>query len=540
MDFPDQDAYVLDNVLPRAYGCEIRKGWRHWIPLANKLTGAVNTIMTYQGSVRSQSRIFASPTGAAGSVSNIYDVTTQGVAPVLSKAPSTVSDVPGEWYYTNFVSQGGNFLLTVSSGAGYYTYQTGRTPTEWVEVLNVVGPPPTLPTLPAANTIYWPVGYSIASTKNIAFIWMWKNRVWFLMKNSSVAFYLPVGQMVGEAHAFDFGQQLNQGGSLLWASNWTYDSGEGIDDGLVLASTEGQIIVYQGTDPDNAATFQLKGRWYAGRFPYGRRNFCDHGGNIVFLCEYGVVDISDLVSGRLHTTTLSGSMGYKFNPRLSRQISDSIDKQYWFLHPYATEEMLVVGTPLLDMLGNRQTVAMNSVTSAWCTVSGMDFRCADVFYGQFIYGTADGMVNQAFFGNEDGVPADGLKHGDIVTARIQGAFFDYGEPNLNKRMLRVKLYGRSQSDPSFFARYLPEYHLEEPISAPTPNKDDKALWAGAPPNTADAVWDFSKWGEADGSFHKWFGVSGFGKKLSLQIAIRGSGQIAYTDHEALFEIGIGL
>lgn len=517
MDFPPDDAYVLDNVFPRPFGCEIRKGWRNWVPAANKFPAAVKTVMTYAGATKAAGRVFAS---YDQNPSIIYDVTTQNAAPVLSLTPSSNSDNPGEWYHSNFVTQGGNFLLAVSAGAGYYSYNAGT----WTEHVDGT----------VAGEIDWPVGFgSLTTTKNIAFIWVWKNRVWFLMKDSAIAFYLPVGQISGLAAAFDFGQQLDLGGSLLWASDWTYDSGSGIDDALILASTEGQILVYEGTDPANAATFQLKGRWFAGRFPVGRRNFCEHGGQVQFLCEYGMISISDLVSGKLHTSGLAGTLGAKINPRLSRQLSENLDKQYWFLLPYPTDEMLIIGTPLSDNMGLHQTLCMNSLNNAWCTFSGLDILSADVFQGQLIYGTSDGLVNQGLYGFEDGLSADGLVKGDAVTGRLQGAFNDYGEPNMNKRMLRIKVYGVSNSDPSFFARFQPEYVFNVPIDAPAPRVGIYPLWD-------DAIWDEAIWAEGDGSFHRWFGVNGFGKKMSLQLAIRGAGQVTYTDHEALFEVGLGL
>jgi len=539
MDFPLEDAYVLDNMLPRAYGCEIRKGWRNWVPEANKFTAAVKTIMTYAGATKNASRIFACP---AEPTSKIYNVTTLGAVPIVSLTPTTAPTVPGEWYFTNYVNISGNLLLVVAAGAGYYIYDGSGDVTGWRRIIDGDGVTPD--GSGKINSIKFPAVTAPTvpmTVDKIAFVWIWKTRVWFLRKDSSLVYYLPSGQVTGIAAEFDFGQQLNQGGSLQWAGNWTYDSGDGIDDGLILASTEGQILVYEGTDPAVAASFQMKGRWYAGRFPYGRRNFCDHGGNIVFLCEYGIVSISDLVSGRLHTANLAGSVGYKMNPRLSRQVSENLDKPYWFMHPYAPDEMLVVGTPMYDMIGYRQTVAMNSVTDAWCTFSGMDFLSADVFHGQFIYGSANGTVNQAFFGNLDGMKFDNTG-GVLVSARLQGAFNDYGEPNLNKRILRVKLYGRAQADPTFNARYLSEYKLEDPISAPTAKVDKVYRWDddGSSTGTRGSRWDEALWTDDDGSFHRWFGVAGFGKKLSLQIAMRGAGTTAYTDHEAVFEIGNGL
>jgi len=520
MDFPNIDAYILDNAFPRPYGCEIRKGFQNWIPSADRFPDQVKSVLTFASAKKADSDIFAS---YAQNPSILYDVTTQNAAPVVSLTPSSNSDNPGEWYHTQFVTEGGNFMLAVSGGAGYYSYTVTTGVGAWTEHVDGT----------SAGEIEWPT-LDTNTSKDIVFIWTWKSRVWFLVRDSAVAYYLPINQLSGKLEAFDFGQQLNLGGALLWASNWTYDSGAGIDDSLVLASTEGQILVYEGTDPAVAANFKLKGRWFAGRFPVGRRNFCEHGGSVLFICEYGLQSISDLVSGRLHTSNLSGTVGWKINPRLAGLVSENIDLEYWALVPYPTEEYLVLLTPLIDTTtGLKQQFVMNSLTNAWGTFSGLNMKSADVFYGKFIAGTDDGLINQDFVGYEDGVSSDGTVKGDIVTARIQGAFDDYGSPIMNKRMLRIKVYGLANAQPTFFARFLAEYNLTTPIDAPTPKQSIYPLWD-------DAIWDENIWAEGDGSFHQWFGLSGFGKKVSLQLAIRGAGRVVYTDHETLYEQGIGL
>jgi hypothetical protein len=538
LDFPATDAYVLDNILAKPFGCEIRKGWRNWMPAASNLGAAVRSILVYTAEKSSNSELFCS---AATNPSYIRRITTQNTAPsangnAATLTPSTNSDIPGEWYYANLVTIGGNFLLCVSAGAGYYYFKSPAGVDSWTEVITGDGV--------AANTIKFPAGDS-HTTKDICFVWIWKNRVWFLVRNSAVAYYLPVTSLSGILQAFDFGQQLDMGGSLQWACNWTYDSGSGIDDSLVLVSDQGQMLVYTGTDPSNAATFSQKGCWFAGRQPVGRRNFCEHGGQVMFLCEYGIVNISDLVSGRLHTSNLSGTIGWKVNPRLASLVSSNLDQpidlvhnsqgaRYWTLMAYPTEELLYLGTPLLDInTGLHQHMGMNSLTNAWSTFSNIDALSMANYQGQMIYGTSDGLVNQAFYGYADNQSADGALKGDYVTARSQGAFHDFGSPNMNKRMLRIKLYGLSNTPPAYFARFRAEYDLSTPIDAPNPEASIYPLWD-------DAIWDQAIWAQGDGSFHRWYGVTGYGKKLSLQLAMRGAGHVLATDHETLYEQGIGL
>jgi hypothetical protein len=514
LDFPPSDAYLIDNMIPKQQGIEIRKGWRYWCPNPAFAGFEVRTIMPYRAADPATDKLFCSPSSNGA----IYDITTQGSAPVLAKTPTSAPTIFGEWSYTQFVTPANSYLLAVSAGAGYFYYSAAG---GWVEAGNGTG----------AGQVGFPDSTLL---KDIAFVFTWKARVWFLKVNSTVAYYLPVNSITGIAQLFDFGPLLKQGGPLAIGMSWTYDAGDGIDDSLIIVSFQGDVLLYEGTDPAFADKFALKGIWYAGRLPVGRRGFCQHGGNTLLLTEYGLVAISDLVAGKLHSSQLTESFGYKVNPNMSMYVSDLITSKYWYLTVFPVEEILVLGSPLFDNIrGIRQSFVMNSLNSSWCTVSEMDIYCADVFKGQFIFGTRNGNVCQGFTGYRDGVSADATDLGTETTGRMQGSFNGYGQNTLNKRMLRVKVYGVSDGAPSIGVVYKAEYDLKTLLSVNSPALTVQNTWDSA-------LWDVSSWDVGATSFHKWIGVSGFGKMLSFQLAIRGSGRTILTDFEALYEIGLNL
>jgi hypothetical protein len=521
MSMPPTDAYLMDNFIPRPFGVEIRRGWRHWIPEANALPGEVRSIMVFNTRRDEYSAVLA---GCSDSTSSVYNVTQSNTAPTISYTPTKQPAIVGEFYWTEYVTPGGSFLCVVAYGMGYTTCAADAIGTlVWTEV--AVGSSPGQLEFPTDDT---------TPITDLCFCWVWQNRLWFLKKNSAVAYYLPVGQITGKLAAFDFGPQLTRGGALNWATRWTYDSGQGMDDSLVLVSVEGDCLVYTGTDPSSADAFKLKGVWFIGRGPYGRRNFCQHGGDLLVINEYGLIRISDLVAGRLHTSTLSGDLGAKVNPRLAGIVTSVIDEKYWFLTPLPSEELLILGSPWYnDTTGIRQSFAMNSVTTAWSTLSNMNMVDADVYRGRLIFGTREGFVCEGFTGYQDNVPSDGSTVGDEVTARLQTAFLDYGKSTANKRMLRTKIYGLSETSPSIRAVFKAEYNLNELLSTPAPTAQGTVAWDVA-------MWDDSIWNASVGSFHRWIGVAAYGKKMSLQLAVRGSGRTVLTDYEVLFETGIGL
>jgi len=509
LNFPETDAYLLDNFIARAFGCEIRKGWRYWVPAANKFAGPVRTVMSFNGTNPTNNKLFCSPS----SDGKIYDITLPNTAPTAVLTPAGTPTTPGLWHSVQFVTPAGAFLAAVCEGSGYYLYSTAGT---WTA---------TTPTFPVGDT---------TTTADFAFIFTWKNRLWFLKRNSSVAYYLPINSITGALKSFDFGPQLLHGGYMQFGVSWTYDSGSGIDDSLILVSSGGDLLLWEGTDPDSSTTFSLKGTWYIGRQPIGRRNFCQHGGNTVLLSEYGVTNVADLVAGRLHTSGMAQGMAYKINTRLARFVSQTLTQEYWFLFTFPTEEILTLGSPYVDaQLGIYQNYVMNSITQAWSTYSNIDTLCACLFDGQFVFGTRTGEIGIGFVGSRDGDQSDGITLGTEVTARIQTGFHGLGSPTMNKRALRTKFYGQAEGLPAIYVVFKEEYDINQLLNVNSPAPTGKSVWD-------TAKWDQTTWDLQRGSFRRWIGVAATGKKLSMQCAVRGTGETLLTDYEVLFEEGINL
>jgi hypothetical protein len=68
---------------------------------------------------------------------------------------------------------------------------------------------------------------------------------------------------------------------------------------------------------------------------------------------------------------------------------------------------------------------------------------------------------------------------------------------------------------------------------PSPTLQARSIWD-------IAIWDRNLWADVNTTFKRWFGVSGFGKKMSMQAAVRSNGAVLITDFEVLYETGIGL
>ena len=71
------------------------------------------------------------------------------------------------------------------------------------------------------------------------------------------------GSVGGAAQVLDLSSIAKYGGHLVDLDTWTIDAGYGVDDNLVFITSNGEVIVYRGTDPSSAATWALAGVSFA-------------------------------------------------------------------------------------------------------------------------------------------------------------------------------------------------------------------------------------------------------------------------------------
>ena len=204
------DAISLNNVLVESYGLRTRRGYTEWatgLPSTNPVhsvlnyfpgttvvaaTVAAQPFQDMVGMTMVQPRSAAGPGPGiifVGQDSSLYNVTAGGPGPWTAEAVVTGA---GPWNGVNYQNVAGNFYLATSEAGGYAIFNG----TVWV--------------MPVAGTT--PADIEGLDPTTIVWVTTWKERVWFLAKDSTVAYYLPAGQITGKVTPFDFGTQMDHGG----------------------------------------------------------------------------------------------------------------------------------------------------------------------------------------------------------------------------------------------------------------------------------------------------------------------------------------
>ncbi len=272
-NMPKGFAYALYNLIPSAYGCESRPGYQNWNTPFSGETEA-RTLMPYNRGTRdlSANRLYKA------TKEGIYEITLPGIGAPLRHTFTNQAGDAGFLSYVQFTNANTiEFLFFADEENGLFRQQ------DTAIVVN-----PTDITFPGSPAV---------TSADISFVTSYKGRLWFVPRNSSDAYYLPVGAVSGATTKFQFGAKMSQGGNLVGLWDWSLDGGDGIDDYLVAIGRNGDVLVYQGTDPAQSSTWALVGRWEIGGIPKGRRIAGEIGGDLYILSAFGLTSLKSLLAG---------------------------------------------------------------------------------------------------------------------------------------------------------------------------------------------------------------------------------------------------
>lgn len=495
------------NILPSEFGMRVRQGFVEW---ANGWDGgAAKTVISYEGLSNDLDKLFvASPEG-------VFDVTTMGeTAPTQVVTFPSSGNEAGICSYVQYINDGGDsFLLLCDGENGYYIYD--RDANTWTKIAEGTDP-----------------GEIDGVDPDLFdYVLVWKNRVWFIERDSTRAWYLDPGQTTGAVEEFNFGTQFRSGGNLRQLVNWTVDGGEGIDDYLVAISGAGDVVLYEGFDPTDLSTFQGKGTWFIGEVPAGRRNATTFGGEVYILSVFGLLPLSQLLQGaRFADPTIYAT--YKIAPYLRAIMNDFLREFGWHIHIHPNQGLLFVNTPDREVL-SEQSVAFAEyfAHNAWGVVRGLNKNHSANWQGEVYW--CDSRTNKIYMaaGFADGVYLDPETEGDaepidwdVLTS------YQYLDAPTFKRVHYVRPIFIANGTPSYITDIRYDFEIDQSDVFPVLSGSGAALWDAA-------IWDIATWGGTEGPFTAPKGGNGIGRAVAVNIKGRSSNQTTLSSFEMVYEQG---
>ncbi len=446
-------APILINWFPYPTYLVQRNGYTRF---ATGITGWVETIMQYSGSTTQ--KLFA----AAGT--KIYDVTAGGTA-----SSSVTGLTNARWQYVNNTTAGGNYIQAVN-GADKMEVFDG---TNWHK--DGDGVPYNVTGVDSATCI----GITLAH-----------NRVWLTQTGNLKAWYGPTGAIGGAFNALDLSSFCQRGGYLMAIGDWTMDAGYGMDDMTVFITSEGEILVYKGTDPSSVATWGLIGVFYIGS-PVGRRCFLKYAGDLLVITRDGVVPMSlALQSSRVNQRIdLTDTIQFA----VSQAVTSYASNYGWQLIQYPNENMLILNVPVQESQQQQQYV-MNTITRAWCQFTNWNAACWEL-WKDLIYFGGNGYVGLAWntlADNNAPIQANGLQ-----------AFNYFKSPALNKQFTQMRPVIYTNGTPAIATKLNTNFDLSDPTASASFTNTAYGLWE-------IGVWNTALWGNDLSLQNNWQGATGVG------------------------------
>lgn len=356
---PAGTAYILENFFPAADYVKLRGGSRQY---AANMVQPIYSLMTYKSGTNE--KMFAA------TLDRIFDVTGGGI--ITSADVSGLTS--GNWQYMNFTGSGGTYLVAVN-GADTRRLFDG---TSWT-------------TTPAITSV---------SSSTLVNCWTYKGRQYFIQKNTMSAWYLEADAIGGDATELPLGADFPSGGYLVAGASWAVATNAGLQDVCVFISSEGEVLAYTGSSPDDTQTWSRVGLYKVGR-PLGYRCLFKAGGDVAVLCEDGIIPLSKAVNydkAALIDTAITRPIA----PEFQRLTKGRFSEPLWSMTGWPSEQMFLVTVPQ----SSTQLVS-NLVTGTWCKFSGWQANCFTVYRNRLFFGTNLGAVNEAYVGAADvGEPGD--------------------------------------------------------------------------------------------------------------------------------------
>lgn len=381
----------------------------------------------------------------------------------------------------------GTYVITVT-GATTFTYTMASTP---AANATVVGS-------------YTTIGITGVNSNTFINVNLFKNRLYFTQKDTLDCWYLDPQSIGGVASPLYFGGIARNGGYLQAMGTWTLDAGQGADDYAVFVTSMGEVIVYNGTDPDDAATWLLKGVWQIGQ-TFSRRCFFKWSGDLLLLTQDGLVPLSSaLQSSRLDPRV---NLTDKIYYAVSQAATTYFANFGWQINYFASENMLILNIPITN--GTEQYV-MHTITKSWGRFTGIEAHCWEVSGDADMHFGGNGYVATFYTSFSDDE--------NNITAAAQQAYSYFDSPGQLKRFTLVRpILQSSGGVPNVYCGLSTDFDTEINLGQVSFN----------PTTMNDGVWNTSKWDNANWSgglitTKVWQGVTGIGYtgSVNLNVAAR--------------------
>jgi hypothetical protein len=360
----------------------------------------------------------------------------------------------------------------------------------------------TAPSGDASTVGTYTVRYFITGedSENFETVNLFKERLYFVIKDSLDFCYLPVDSINGAVSRFPLGGIFKNGGYLQAMGTWTIDAGYGVDDLAAFVTSNGEVAVYKGSDPSDPNDWALVGIWTIGQ-TFNRKCMFKFGGDLLVLTEGGLVPLS----AGLQSTRLDPRVNItdKIFFAISQATSLYSNTYGWQINYFARQNMLILNVPATS--GAEQYV-MHNITKSWARFTNIPANCWELSGDEMYFG-GDGFVGRFYDTNADA--------GQNIRAFAQQAYSYFDSRGQQKRFTMVRpILQTDNGIPTVLCGISTDFETVDLTSQISfnPNILSIGLWDSA-------LWDQANWGGGLVTTKIWQGVTGLGYAGSVSLNV---------------------
>lgn len=428
-----QDTIQQDNVIPDVASDKVRRGY---VTVSNpdgeEQYGALNLI-GYRFGTREEL--------LSSTDSTIY-LQNQDQTRTELKTGFTNSD----WKQNSFTDGAGNVSVFIANGTDIPQRIYDNAGTITVEDVAFTG----LPTEPLES----PMSF--------------KNRLYFVEKNSFNIYYGGVDSIGGALAEFPTSAIFNDGGYIKTIANWTQDAGTGNKNLFTIITSEGEVAIYTGSDP--AVDFSLLGVYKISR-PVGIRCTLKLGGDLVVITEQGFFPLSSILNQ-------DRSNKVEISDKINKVVEGKDFTKNWSIHWYSSEGLVLINSPSESSAFDYEQYVLNIKTNGWCRFVGVD-ALNWLVLGEKIYFCNETGIYQGNVGTtDDGAPIKWFQ---------QKAYNQFNTYDL-KQILELKIRDNSQGSVIIGKRVNVDFDTGTSSFSTERPSGQISLWD-------ESLWDVAQWSE---------------------------------------------
>jgi hypothetical protein len=262
-----------------------------------------------------------------------------------------------------------------------------------------------------------PPGSNVEHGSNLVHVCKYRNRWFFIEADSMNAWYLPLNAVGGALSMIPLSGATTRGGKLMYCATWSIDAGDGIDDKIVFGTDLGEIIVFTGSDPSNAASWRQEGR-YDMSPPMGKNATLSVGGDLLVACVDGILPTSGAISKDRAELELA-AVTRNIKPLWRAEVLEKREWP-WTMHKWDEYGGIFVAVPG-SAPGKYRCLVVNAATGAWARYTGWDATCFERLRGDMFFGTQTGQILQA--------DRTGYDNGSLYVCTLVGGWEVFQSPS---------------------------------------------------------------------------------------------------------------